>query len=68
MGEEFDVLLRPILWKQLRVGARIVSHRFRMGDWMPDETISVGEPGSDDVSLVHRWTITKEIKAQAAKL
>lgn len=67
MGEEFDVLLRPILWKQLKVGARIVSHRFRMGEWMPDETTSVGEPGSDDVSLVHRWTITKEIKAQAAK-
>ena len=39
MGEEFDVLLRPILWKQLKVGTRIVSHRFRMGDWMPDETI-----------------------------
>ena len=68
MGEEFDVLLRPILWKQLRVGARIVSHRFGMGEWMPDETISVGEPTSDDVSLVHLWTITEEIKARAAKL
>jgi uncharacterized protein (TIGR03000 family) len=67
MGEEFDVLLRPILLKQLRVGARIVSHRFRMGDWMPDETITVGESGSDDVSLVHRWTITKEVKERAAK-
>ncbi len=64
---EFDVLLRPILWKQLRVGARIVSHRFRMGDWMPDETIPVGEPASDDVALVHLWTITKEIKERAAK-
>lgn len=68
MGEEFDVLLRPILWKQLKVGARIVSHRFRMGDWTPDETTSVGEPGSDDVSLVHLWTITKELKDRAAKL
>src|SRR5688572_1367221 len=67
MGEEFNVLFRPILWKHLRVGARIVSHRFRMGGWMPDETISVGEPGSDDVSLVHRWTVTQEIKEEAAK-
>jgi uncharacterized protein (TIGR03000 family) len=67
MGEEFDVLLRPILLKQLRVGARVVSHRFRMGDWMPDETIPVGEPTSDDVSLVHLWTITKEVKERAAK-
>ena len=66
MGEEFDVLLRPILLKQLRVGARIVSHRFRMGDWMPDETIPVGEPTSDDVALVHLWTVTKEIKERAA--
>ena len=68
MGEEFDLLLRPILLKQLRVGARVVSHRFRMGDWTPDETIPVGEPLSDEVSLVHLWTITKEIKARAAKL
>lgn len=68
MGEEFDLLIRPILWKQLKIGARIVSHRFRMGDWMPDETVTVGQPTSDDVSLVHLWTITKEIKARAAKL
>jgi uncharacterized protein (TIGR03000 family) len=67
MGEEFDVLLRPILLKQLRVGARIVSHRFRMGDWMPDETIPVGEPASDDIALVHLWRVTKEVKERAAK-
>jgi uncharacterized protein (TIGR03000 family) len=67
MGNEFDLLLRPLLWKQLRVGARIVSHRFMMGDWTPDRTIPVGQPTSDDVSLVHLWTITKEVKARAAK-
>ena len=67
MGEEFDVLLRPILLKQLRVGARVVSHRFRMGDWMPDETIPVGEPASDDIALVHLWRVTKEVKERAAK-
>jgi uncharacterized protein (TIGR03000 family) len=68
MGEEFDLLLRPILWKQLKIGTRIVSHRFVMGDWPPDRTIPVGRPTDDDVSLVHLWTITKEIKARAAKL
>ena len=67
MGDEFDVLLRPVLWKQLRVGARIVSHRFRMGDWMPDETITVARPTDDEVSLVHVWTITKEVKARARR-
>ena len=30
--------LRPLLTRQLRPGARIVSHAFRMGDWRPDVT------------------------------
>jgi SAM-dependent methyltransferase len=33
-----NVKLRPSLTRQLRPGARIVSHAFRMGDWEPDET------------------------------
>jgi hypothetical protein len=44
MGNEFNMLLRPILWKQLPVGARVVSHRFTMGDWTPDRTATVGIP------------------------
>jgi len=31
-----NVRLRPLLTKQLRPGARIVSHNFAMGDWNPD--------------------------------
>jgi SAM-dependent methyltransferase len=30
--------LRPILTKQLKPGARIVSHAFAMGDWQPQKT------------------------------
>lgn len=30
--------LRPRLQAQLRPGARIVSHQFAMGDWVPDKT------------------------------
>lgn len=30
--------LRPILTKQLKLGARIVSHAFGMGDWQPQKT------------------------------
>jgi precorrin-6B methylase 2 len=33
-----NVKLRPILTKQLKPGARIVSHAFSMGDWEPLET------------------------------
>jgi SAM-dependent methyltransferase len=31
-----NLKLRPTLTKQLRPGARIVSHAFSMGDWRPD--------------------------------
>jgi SAM-dependent methyltransferase len=33
--------LRPKLLKELRPGARIVSHQFRMGDWNPDREIVI---------------------------
>jgi SAM-dependent methyltransferase len=33
-----NLKLRPILTKQLRPGARIVSHAFSMGDWVPERT------------------------------
>ena len=33
-----NMKLRPLLTKQLRPGARIVSHAFSMGDWQPDKT------------------------------
>lgn len=33
-----NMKLRPILTKQLRPGARIVSHAFSMGDWQPEKT------------------------------
>ncbi len=31
-----NVALRPALTRQLRPGARVVSHNFAMGDWDPD--------------------------------
>jgi SAM-dependent methyltransferase len=32
-----NLKLKPILTKQLKPGARIVSHAFSMGDWAPDK-------------------------------
>ena len=32
-----NLKLRPMLTKQLKPGARIVSHAFSMGDWQPDK-------------------------------
>ncbi len=59
MGDHFNLLIRPKLWKQLKVGTRIVSHRFKMGDWEPDKTVTV------DGYELHLWTITAELKKKA---
>ena len=59
MGDHFNMLIRPVLWRELKVGSRIVSHRFRMGDWEPDRTEYVGDGGFWEV---HLWTITEDVK------
>ena len=66
MGDEFDALIRPHLWKNLKVGSRVVCHRFTFGDWKPDETKKVTGADGDEYE-VHLWTITREIKDKAAK-
>jgi precorrin-6B methylase 2 len=49
--------LRPQLWKQLKVGTRVVSHAFDMGDeWPPEKTEKV------DGSTIYYWTITEAHK------
>jgi SAM-dependent methyltransferase len=43
--------LRPKLLAELRPGARVVSHRFDMGDWKPDRTVTAaGRP-------IHLWIV-----------
>jgi uncharacterized protein (TIGR03000 family) len=61
MGDHFNLLIRPILWKELKVGARVVSHRFTMGDWKPDKTVSVSSSEGGEYEL-HLWTVTEELK------
>ncbi|MGH9463693.1 MAG: SAM-dependent methyltransferase [Vicinamibacteria bacterium] len=60
MGDGFNKVIRPMLWKQLRVGARVVSNDFAMGDWKPDKTVPVETP--DRTYVLYLWTITPEIK------
>jgi len=56
-----NVKLRPQLWKQLRVGSRVVSHAFDMGaDWPPEQTVDVSG------RTIYLWTITAAQKAAAA--
>jgi len=60
MGEGFNKVIRPMLWKQLEVGARVVSNDFPIGDWKPDKTVRVNTP--DRSYVLYLWTITPEIK------
>jgi len=48
---EINLRLRPKLLKDLKPGARVVSHSFHMGDWKPEREEIV------DGSHIYRWTI-----------
>ena len=61
MGDHFNLLIRPVLWRDLKVGSRVVSHRFTMGDWAPDQTILVESSDGGDFQL-HLWTVTEDVK------
>ncbi len=52
--------LRPQLWKQLKVGTRVVSHTFDMGpEWPPEKTEQVAG------STIYLWTISEANKRAA---
>jgi hypothetical protein len=60
LGDRLNLSLRPQLRKTLKPGARIVSHRFLMGDWKPDRTQTIR--ARDNKGLLrefklHLWTI-----------
>jgi uncharacterized protein (TIGR03000 family) len=61
MGNEFNNLLRPVLEKQLKPGTRIVSHRFVLGDWAPDKSITVTGQDGDEYKL-HLWVVKDKKK------
>ena len=49
--------LRPQLWRQLKVGSRVVSHAFDMGEeWPPEKKTTVR------TSTLYFWTIRPEHK------
>jgi SAM-dependent methyltransferase len=58
---DLNVRLRPKLWKELKPGTRVVSHLFDMGDWKPDQKITVNEN-----NVVYLWTIPPDAAKRAA--
>lgn len=51
-----NVQLRPILQKQLKPGARVVSHNFGMGDWVPHQVDTFTDALGGKRTL-YLWTI-----------
>jgi SAM-dependent methyltransferase len=57
-----NLQLRPQLWRQLKVGTRVVSHVWNMGDeWPPEKTEVV------DGRTIYYWTITEAQKKAVGK-
>jgi len=50
-----NLKLRPKPLRELRPGARIVSHDFTMGDWTPERVVRVA--WRDLYRTVYLWTI-----------
>jgi uncharacterized protein (TIGR03000 family) len=67
IGDALGERLSPVLRKTLKPGARIVSHRFRLGDWEPTKSVTVkGEDGSE--YELHLWVVAeKKIQKQKDK-
>lgn len=60
LGEHLNEKLRPVLQKTLKPGSRVLSHRFKIGDWAPDQTTKFrgkNNYNEDEDYIIHFWTI-----------
>lgn len=63
LPQQINYELRPILWKQLKIGTRVISNESDMGpEWPPEKIEKIGP------KTVYLWTITEEIKQKAKKI
>jgi SAM-dependent methyltransferase len=53
---DMNLKLRPKLWKDLKIGARVVSNAHDMGDWKPDKHVMA------DGANIYLWNITADLK------
>jgi uncharacterized protein (TIGR03000 family) len=61
IGDDLGERVGPVLRKTLKPGARIVSHRFKLGDWEPTKSITVKGQDGDEYEL-HMWVVEKKEK------
>ena len=55
LSPDLNRRLRPKLLSELRPGARIVSHSFDMGDWVPSRTLQVSS--NEGSHTLHLWVV-----------
>lgn len=55
LSPELNLKVRPKLLRELRPGARVVSHWHDMGDWKPQQTVRVTSSGRE--RPLYLWTI-----------
>jgi SAM-dependent methyltransferase len=57
LRQDANLALRSALTRQLEPGARIVSHHFGLGDWVPDKVETFQDRKGNDRTL-YLWTVT----------
>ena len=57
LGSEGNKKLRPILQRQLKRGARVVSHAYSMGPEWPPDTVDRFPSARGDTVTLYLWTI-----------
>jgi SAM-dependent methyltransferase len=55
LSSSVNARLRPKLTTQLKPGSRIVSHRFGIGDWVPERTVTLSVRGTRN--LIFLWRV-----------
>lgn len=60
LGRALNVRLRPIFFRHLRPGSRVVSQAFDMGDWRPDSVVLIRGRGFAETP-VHMWVIPADV-------
>jgi hypothetical protein len=64
---DFMAKLRPKLLAELKPGARVISHDYYMGDWHPDQMVTLTVPekvaiNGTDKAYLYLWTVPAAVK------